>query len=141
MSNLGKVEHFIRLKVKVIPSLLSVFAVSLLLSSCGNSGSPTPTPTKTVYLPAPTQNNGTLGGYSQNDLEDQLESAKQAACNAAQEIQWQWIQLNNQLQQMEMNGLNGISGNTDLDRQVSQLRFQVIQLQQQESNLRQQCER
>jgi hypothetical protein len=82
-----------------------------------------------------------LGGYSQNDLEDQLESARQAACDAAQEIQWQWIQLNNQLQQMEMNGLNGISGNTDLDRQVSQLRFQVIQLQQQESNLRQQCER
>jgi hypothetical protein len=140
MSNLGKVEHFIRLKVKVIPSLLSVFAVSLLLSSCGNSGSPTPVPTKTVYLPAPTQNNGTLGGYSQNDLEDQLESARQAACDAAQEIQWQWIQLSNQINELDMNGFNGISGNSELDRQVTQLRFQVIQLQQQESNLRQQCE-
>ena len=140
MSNLGKVEHFIRLKVKVIPSLLSAFAVSLLLSSCGNSGSPTPVPTKTVYLPAPTQNNGTLGGYSQNDLEDQLESARQAACDAAQEIQWQWIQLSNQINELDMNGFNGISGNSELDRQVTQLRFQVIQLQQQESNLRQQCE-
>jgi hypothetical protein len=119
---------------------MCIFVVTFLLSSCGNSGSPSPTPTKTIYLPAPIQDNGTLGGYSQNDLEDQLESARQAACNAAQEIQWQWIQLNNQIQQMEMNGFNGISGNTELDRQVTQLRFQVIQLQQQESNLRQQCE-
>ena len=117
-----------------------VIAISFLLASCGNSGSPTPTPTKTIYLPAPTQNNGNLGNSSQNDLQDQLDSAKQAACDAAQEIQWQWIQLSNQLQEMEMNGLNGISGNTDLDRQVTQLRLQVIQLQQQESNLRRQCE-
>ena len=125
--------------MKMASSLLGAIAISLLLSSCGNSGSPTPTPTKTVYLPDPTQNNGNLGNSSQNDLQDQLDSAKQAACDAAQEIQWQWIQLSNQLHEMEMNGLNGISGNTDLDRQVTQLRFQVIQLQQQESNLRQQC--
>lgn len=127
-------------EVKFVPSLMFVIAISFLLASCGNSGSPTPTPTKTIYLPAPTQNNGNLGNSSQNDLQDQLDSAKQAACDAAQEIQWQWIQLSNQLQEMEMNGLNGISGNTDLDRQVTQLRLQVIQLQQQESNLRRQCE-
>jgi hypothetical protein len=140
MSNLAKAKQLSRVKMKVVPSLSCVFAISFLLSSCGNSGSPTPTPTKTIYLPAPSQNNGNLGNSSQNDLQDQLDSAKQAACDAAQEIQWQWIQLNNQLHEMEMNGLNGISGNTDLDRQVTQLRFQVIQLQQQESNLRQQCE-
>lgn len=128
------------MKLRILLKLLFVFAIAFWLSSCSNSGTPTPTPTKTIYLPAPTQNNGNLGNYSENDLQDQLDSAKQAACDAAQEIQWQWIQLNNQLHEMEMNGFNGISGNLDLDRQVTQLRFQVIKLQQQESNLNQQCE-
>ena len=128
------------MKSRNVRNLLSAFSMCLFLSGCSTSGSPSPIPTKTVYLPAPAQNNGNLGSFSENELQDQLDSAKQAACDSANAIQWQWIQLNNQLSQIEMNGLNGISGDINLDRQVTQLRFQVLQLQQQESNLRQQCE-
>ena len=140
MSQLGNGDELSVQKTGILRKLFFGLAMSLLITSCGNSSSPTPVPTKTVYLPAPSQNNGTLGGYSQNDLEDQLESARQAACDAAQEIQWQWIQLSNQINELDMDGFNGISGNSELDRQVTQLRFQVNQLQQQESKLRQQCE-
>jgi hypothetical protein len=141
MSNLARVTQLSGAKIKVINTLSCIVAASLLLSSCSNSGSPTPAPTKTVYLPAPSQNNGILGNSSQNDLQDQLDSAKQAACDSAEVIQRQWIQLNGQVIEMDGNRFGRTSGtlDLDLDAQIAQLRYQVFQLQQQEENLRQLC--
>jgi hypothetical protein len=128
-------RNYLILKFMVVPILLT------MLTGCSDSGQPSPGPTKTVYLPAPSQNNGNLGNYDEGDLQEQLDSAKQSACDSAEEIQRQWIQLNGQVIEMEMNRFGGTSGslNLDLDAQIAQLRNQVFQLQRQEQNLRQLC--
>ena len=120
------------------------FIVSVLcitLSGCSQTGQPVPTPTKTIYVPAPSQNGGSIGTFNQNELQQELDAAKQSACDSAQEIQWQWVQLNNQIYQLESTRFSGTPGdfNLDLDSQIAQLRNQVFQLQQQEQSLRQLC--
>ena len=121
--------------------LIYGLTLSALLSGCTQSGQPSPGPTKTVYVPVPSQNNGGLGSYDNGEIQGQLDAAKQTACDSAQEIMWQWIQLNTQLAQMDMNGFGQSSGslNLDSDFQMSQLRNQIFQLQQQEQKLRQIC--
>lgn len=94
---------------------------------------PIKAPTNTVYVPVPS--GGGTSTFNQNEVESQLEAARDSACRAANEIQYQWVQLNNQLQQLRFNADSGF----ETDRLVQQLQLQVIQLQQQESNLRQQC--
>jgi hypothetical protein len=130
-----KKRNYLILKLMVVPILLT------MLTGCADSGQPSPGPTKTIYLPAPSQNNGNLGSYDEGDLQEQLDSAKQSACDSAEEIQRQWIQLNGQVIEMEMNRFGGNSGslNLDLDAQIAQLRNQVFQLQRQEQSLRQLC--
>ena len=125
----------------LVLSLVMSLILLVLLSSCGQSGQPSPGPTQTVYVPVPSQGNGGLGSYEENDLQSQLDSAKQAACDSAEEIQRQWIQLNGQVIEMDGNrfGRTSDSLNLDLDAQIAQLRYQVFQLQQQEQNLRQLC--
>jgi hypothetical protein len=94
---------------------------------------PVKAPTNTVYVPVPS--GGGTSSYDQYEIESQLEAARDSACRAANEIQYQWVQLNNQLQQLRFNS----DGSFETDRLAQQLQLQVIQLQQQESNLRQQC--
>jgi hypothetical protein len=72
---------------------------------------------------------------NQSRIQSQLDTARQLACNSANDIQFQWVQLNSQLQQIRMNSI----GTIENDRLIQQLQLQLIQLQQQESNLRQQC--
>jgi len=111
----------------------------VVLSGCGNSGSPVPSPTVTVYVPAPNPGFNSENNFNQNDVQEQLDAARQVACNAAQEIQRQWIQLDNQLNEMESNSWNRNESSFDFPNQTQALRLQVHQLRQQESNLRQQC--
>jgi hypothetical protein len=94
---------------------------------------PTQVPSNTVYVPVPSGN----GAYTfdQNQIQGQLDAVKQSACNSANELQFQWVQLNSQLQQLRINS----DGSFETDRLIQQLQMQVFQLQQQESNLRQQC--
>lgn len=94
---------------------------------------PTPVLPRTVYVPSP--NNGGISSYEQNEIESQLEAARDSACAAANDLQFQWVQLNSQIQQLRFNS----DGSFESDRLIQQLQLQVFQLQQQESNLRSQC--
>jgi len=135
MNRVVREKNFLKLKLLMAPILL------MMLTGCTDSGLPSPGPTETVYVPVPSQNGGSLGSYDESELQQQLDSAKQSACDSAEEIQRQWIQLNGQVIEMDMNrfGRNSGSLNLDLDAQIAQLRYQVFQLQQQEENLRQLC--
>jgi len=94
---------------------------------------PAPLPPSTVYVPSPS--NGGITAFDQNEIENQLEEARESACRAADDIQYQWVRLNSQIQQLRVNS----DGSFESDSMLQQLQMQVFQLQQQESNLRSQC--
>ncbi len=121
--------------------LLKIFwLISLVvLSGCGNSGSPEPSPTVTVYVPAPSPGFNSGNNFNQNDVQDQLDEIRRNNCQMANELSMQSMKLQNEASLIGQNNSLLNPNYDEIWQQQVQLGNQAIELMRQSDALRQQC--